>query len=121
MIVKYSGTSYQYAGSIDFVIEFLDPCVSPNSITPTAQTNPPDYYYDGHLATILNPFTTDPALCSAYITYSCSNTGTTDLCGLGAFDTTTGNYGPFQTHDMNSIPPGTYDFTISGTLGDKSA
>ena len=41
------------------------------------------------------------------------------MCTEGTFDQVTGNY-VIQTYDMAAYPPGTYVFTITGTIDDKS-
>ena len=46
--------------------------------------------------------------------------GFSSLCDAGSFDTTTGQY-TFSTSDNETYPPGTYEITIVGTLGTKTA
>ena len=143
--VKYVSSvhTYSVAGTQTCDVLISSPCTSPVSLTaPASQTNPADYHFKGAFAGAvdsvtftLNQFTIDPSICS--ITYSCdSNTGPrTDLCSLQigtstvtSFDTTTGvysltstDYDPLQTGNPLGIQPGVYVFTITGTVGDKSA
>ena len=71
----------------------------------------------------MTPFETVPAVCQDLITYECSNYGPrTDMCDViegdsaGVFDSTTGNY-EFYSEDKNEFAPGTYTFTVTGSLG----
>ena len=108
-----TGTTYPYAGSLNFDIYFEDPCLSPSPTSFTApawQINPPDYYYTGTATFTLTPFTSDPAGCLSLATYACSNTGTSiDFCGAAGatFDAGTGAY-TFSDDRMWLYPAATY-------------
>ena len=94
-------------------------CDPPASFSVAAQTNPPDYYYTGNSPAMifsLNPaFVSDPAICVSVATYTCSNTGPSDICSAGTFDSLTGDF-TFATTDFVTFPRGTYQFSITGTL-----
>ena len=103
-----------------------DPCSDPSSFEATLQTHPIDYLYTdtSPSATFtLNPFTINPVECQDAITYSCSNIGPrSDMCdveesdSVGSFNSDTGSY-EFYSEDSQEFPPGTYTFTITGSIG----
>ena len=110
------------------VISSLDYCDSNSnsnlSLTVGAQTNPPDYHYTGNdpeLRFQLNPlFEPDPVECLQFVRYSCSITGPrTNLCDFGGFDPLTGSF-YLSLDSTDYAPSGTYDFTITGVIGDIS-
>lgn len=108
------------------LIQFNDPCTTPGpvSLTPSAQVNPPDYYYtDGSpaLKFMMNQWTSSPPECIDLITFSCTNVGPrNDMCTEGSLEPYYGDY-VFETLDYTSYPPGFYDFTITGTVGNVDA
>ena len=112
-------------------IKIINPCLNPFSLTATAQTNPADYYYSStaypKVQVTLAQYVVDPAASVCPIIYSCSVSGpSSDICSIsdGAtvanFDPVTGNY-DFKSIDMAIYPTGAYTFTITGTVGAKSA
>ena len=67
------------------------------------------------------PFISDPPGCENYASYSCSNIGPNiNLCTEGVFDTLTGEY-TFSGADKRVFPPGTYTFTVTGSLNGVSS
>ena len=114
------------------IIEFIDPCPSPESVTAPDQTNPADYSYTASspkMAFTATAWVVEPPICA--VTYSCSVVSSpmstsVDLCDLedgntaGVFDPITGNY-DFSSIDMAKYPPGDYTFQVTGTVGNKSA
>ena len=108
---------FNYAGSIDFEVIIIDPCVDIVTVTPEAQTNPADYNYDGSLTWAVSPQFTLDYTCD--IVYSCSTVASPpptslDICSISAlpdseavFDLT-GSY-TLTTIDMATYPPGEYD------------
>ena len=110
-------------------IKFMDPCPDPESVLSVLQTNPADYYYtlqSPKMKFTLKPYVVEPPVC--VFVYSCAVTAgaRTDLCSIndgttqGVFDPITGNY-EFYSIDMANYTPGSYTFTITGTVGTKSA
>ena len=114
------------------IIEFIDPCPSPESLVAADQNNPADYYYtasDPKMEFVATGYVVEPIICA--ITYSCAVKSSptlpsgTDLCDVaedaasGVFDKITGNY-DFSSLDMAKYPPGDYTFTITATVGDKT-
>ena len=88
----------------------------------TAQDPPSDWDYSGTLSwTLTTPFTVNPGFCD--VTYSCATTsgptGFADLCIAGTYNSETGSFS-FTTSDKATYPPGLYEITITGTVGDTS-
>ena len=74
----------------------------------------------------MNPFQVEPAdVCT--VNYSCENISrppqvSLDLCSVindAIFDAETGNY-EFESSNMATYIPGTYEFKITGTVGSTS-
>jgi len=112
-------------------IKLLNPCLNPFSLTSNAQINPANYIYKSvarpTVIFTLVPYSVDPDASVCPITYSCAVAGPrTDICSkadgdtVATFNTATGGY-TFTSYDMANYPPGAYTFTITGTVGAKSA
>ena len=48
MYAQYVGDNYSVAGTYDFEVHLIDPCLDHATLTPQAQTDPADYYYSGN-------------------------------------------------------------------------
>ena len=83
---RYFGGQYPVAGTHDFTVEVLDPCIDQAIVTPQAQANLPDYLYTGLapvLKKTLTPFVVSPPdFCVP--TFSCAiiSGPQFDLCSL---------------------------------------
>ena len=107
------------------MIEIIDPCLDPFSLTVQSQTSPDAYFYTGaspRLEFTPFPASVDPPICPIF--YSCLTTPQ-NLCQLadGAtsaqFTQSTGRY-TFSSIDTANYPPGMYTLTITATSGAKS-
>ena len=118
------GATFTWAGSLDFSVNFVDPCLTQALVTAPVQSNPADYLYDFSATSefILTPFVISPAFCVPV--YSCSGISgpRTDMCQLmfidslgrittGFFDINTGKH-TFSSTDKTNFPPGIYEFQI---------
>lgn len=112
------------------LIEFIDPCSNPVSVTATPQSGTKTYDYSRASAPPftfkLRPFAVEPSAC--FFKYSCDviSGPRLDLCSAPVndrtkinFDPMTGNY-YFETSEMWAYPPGDYVFEITGSVGTKS-
>ena len=118
------GATFTWAGSLDFSVNFVDPCLTQALVTAPVQSNPADYFYDFSATSefILAPFVVSPTFCVSV--YSCSGISgpRTDMCQLmfidsvgrittGVFDINTGKH-TFSSTDKTNFPPGIYEFQI---------
>ena len=124
---KYEGAQYNFAGTLDFEIVIVDPCVDTAVITTKPQVNPADYLYEStSVASVLwtlVPYTVDY---TCNIIYSCTTAANSpavgvDICNLNTATLTSsftalGAY-TLTTADMITYPPGDYQLTITGTVG----
>ena len=110
--------TYTEGGFLEIIIDLVNPCDDPVSLTDPGQIDPANYYYTGSTPAVqfvLTPFVVDPSICT--VTYAClSNTGTrTDLCSASeaTFDPTSGHYELASTDlGASGFLPGTYVITI---------
>lgn len=88
MLTKYSVFSH------DFIVTVIDPCLDHAVLSPSPQTNPPEYSYIGSTDFTLNPFSVFPTICAQI--FSCvTQVGSVDICsipGVSTFDTATGSH-----------------------------
>ena len=89
------------AGPTSTTMTIVNPCLTPVSVTATAQVNPSAYSYTGaspKLQFVATPFSVNPSVCP--VTYSCSMQSgpRTDLCTIsdgttiGVFSSSTGDF-----------------------------
>ena len=106
-------------------IELLHPCLIPASIQATDQSDPAEYFYTpGGSTFTVNPFLVDPPICP--VTYECItvtgknlNAPCDNLADSIVFSPTTGRL-TFLTDDMEKYEPGSYIFTMRGTVGESA-
>ena len=106
------------------IIEFIDPCIDPVSVSPGSLPSPLPYEYDGSLLEYdLRDYLVNPSVCIKDIEYTCTMlAGPVDLCSdpAATFDPLTGDF-TFSSTDLDLHPPGTYTFEILGTVGSVTA
>lgn len=122
------------------LITLDDICDTPFSLVVAlaSQSLPGDY--EDTIAFTFPTVTVDPSVCLSEAVYSCNYdsgpyTGVIDLCSdftlantigsttyntVANFDSSTGSY-TFNTNDKDTFAPGTYQFTITITVGDQTS
>ena len=118
-------------GPVSGTVKIIDPCLTPQSLTAPAQTNPSVYNYTGaspKLTFTSTKFVVYPPICT--ITYSCTMISgpRTDICNkidgttAATFNSSTGDYTFESIDDLSSLnyPPGSYVFQLTGNVGTVS-
>ena len=115
---------------VEAYIVFQDPCLDPELVAATPQTDPQIYDYTSQFPSAqfyLAPFDIEPPnVCTINFACQVISGDRLDLCSIndgtsqGIFDPATGNY-EFYSIDRINYKPGVYTFEITGTVGTKSA